>query len=868
MARYIYSYHQERGDFHGFVEDEMGNMVWQCHYPEYYEDDETGELVESSSVFDDGYMEHTEDTAGLSNYLNEIGIMKEEDELDTEQGYARGGAIENKVKSRLSKNFELPLEMAVYVPSTEKANQVISKRDFASRVDEVRSYLAQLFGGYSSTSVDGGYVSDEKGLIQEDIVKVIAFAQKDGFESKANKLFDKIKNWAKSWGQESIGFEFEGDLFYIDSNAQFKLGGEIKSWKDFDMSLSKFDVVKVDGKHYVLKKIQSSEYGNKLYFVGIDDSNTGEGKYLLTDFSGGEPLEIKDFKFGGVNLGQSFEKFKNQVLPVKINVPSEVDANQILKYADLQGVPSSMRAIGDAFLVVLDRPLEVRDSMEARIKELLGLKSYAKGGATDDLLGFKIPEWAMVAIVNDDRSGLYDEDIERLDNFLERLVKKYGNANLMLGDIDGKDNLGFGYRNDIDGNLGSNSFRMYLRPTKEYAQGGETPKVYEKVNVTIRDVDMGGEVIYKHAHWFNKNDLDNNSKEKLGKHILNKYGFDYGNTYKFDIKRTGETREKYDGGGELKDSLPLEKKIRLTKSLPNNEKELAVIDVELKLEDKKTNWETLDRENGAIVCSMSGLIKNANTGRDISGGQNLDEIAKMFPQNKDLQELVSYWKEYHLNDMEAGTIRQTKAIDEWLSKGNRYDYSKALEYLKSIDLDEDRGYSYGSKWLYQPIPKNVVERIVELTNKLSEGKYAQGGKNKWKVDPTYTHFALNKNTNKIVNGWDYSNTDNESIKHYSKIDLKDNDMSMKDYKLLTASYLKRMGIDPFDSDNWGNSYAKGGKVTFQDKVDAISKGLKGEKVSKKYQKEYGKTYDKEESVEAARRIAGAMRAKEMGTQKK
>jgi hypothetical protein len=55
-------------------------------------------------------------------------------------------------------------------------------------------------------------------------------------------------------------------------------------------------------------------------------------------------------------------------------------------------------------------------------------------------------------------------------------------------------------------------------------------------------------------------------------------------------------------------------------------------------------------------------------------------------------------------------------------------------------------------------------------------------------------------------------------------------------------------------------YAKGG-VTFKDKVKSISNSLKGEKVPSKLKKDYGATYDKKESVLAATRIAGAMKAK-------
>lgn len=128
-----------------------------------------------------------------------------------------GGEIETRVKSKLSKNFSLPFEVVVYVPSTQDADTTISKEDFANRIIEVETYLAKLFGGFSANPVDGGYNSDEKGLITEDVFKVYSFASRDGFEPKMEKLVDKVKEWCKVWGQEAIGLEFEGDLFYVEA---------------------------------------------------------------------------------------------------------------------------------------------------------------------------------------------------------------------------------------------------------------------------------------------------------------------------------------------------------------------------------------------------------------------------------------------------------------------------------------------------------------------------------------------------------------------------------------------------------------------------------------------------------------------------
>jgi len=56
--------------------------------------------------------------------------------------------------------------------------------------------------------------------------------------------------------------------------------------------------------------------------------------------------------------------------------------------------------------------------------------------------------------------------------------------------------------------------------------------------------------------------------------------------------------------------------------------------------------------------------------------------------------------------------------------------------------------------------------------------------------------------------------------------------------------------------------AMGGKIKFEDKVKSVKESLlKRKKVSPKVQKDYGKTYDRKEALEAAKRIVGARTAK-------
>lgn len=47
-------------------------------------------------------------------------------------------------------------------------------------------------------------------------------------------------------------------------------------------------------------------------------------------------------------------------------------------------------------------------------------------------------------------------------------------------------------------------------------------------------------------------------------------------------------------------------------------------------------------------------------------------------------------------------------------KGKSLGYKEAVEYLKTLKLDVDNGYSYGSAWLMTQIPHNIVAELYDL----------------------------------------------------------------------------------------------------------------------------------------------------------
>ena len=72
-------------------------------------------------------------------------------------------------------------------------------------------------------------------------------------------------------------------------------------------------------------------------------------------------------------------------------------------------------------------------------------------------------------------------------------------------------------------------------------------------------------------------------------------------------------------------------------------------------------------------------------------------------------------------------------------------------------------------------------------------------------DPNYTHYLVNKETGKIVFGWDYRNVSPEDRLYYTKIDLKDNGFDLKNYSFISKQAVLRSGINPDDNDAWANS---------------------------------------------------------------
>lgn len=121
--------------------------------------------------------------------------------------------------------------------------------------------------------------------------------------------------------------------------------------------------------------------------------------------------------------------------------------------------------------------------------------------------------------------------------------------------------------------------------------------------------------------------------------------------------------------------------------------------------------------------SMSGEIWNPRKTDILAGGQCVDTVVGYFPNDAKAQRMLAIWREWHLNDMVAGSPAQR----EWL-KANPIDpaehaypkshYEVACAKLEAEGLNPDPSYThngkpyrYGSAWLSRELPPEVIAEV-------------------------------------------------------------------------------------------------------------------------------------------------------------
>lgn len=134
----------------------------------------------------------------------------------------------NLTEDQRKRTFHLPEEQAVIVPSTSgvKTQTRISPAKLNTRVNNVRRFLAQRFGGFTDVKARGGFVLRNGRIVKERVIVVRSFATTKDFKKFQPEVVRQIGQWGRKWKQESVSYEHEGDLFIIEprsKNAKVKV---------------------------------------------------------------------------------------------------------------------------------------------------------------------------------------------------------------------------------------------------------------------------------------------------------------------------------------------------------------------------------------------------------------------------------------------------------------------------------------------------------------------------------------------------------------------------------------------------------------------------------------------------------------------
>lgn len=113
--------------------------------------------------------------------------------------------------------FKLPVRTAIIVPSTTSKSKKISQEAFDRRVEETRKFLSAINGGYTSVKAVGGYTDKDGRVIKEPVIVVESYAKRKAFMANKGRVRKWLELKGRSWGQESMGYEHEDDLYYVDS---------------------------------------------------------------------------------------------------------------------------------------------------------------------------------------------------------------------------------------------------------------------------------------------------------------------------------------------------------------------------------------------------------------------------------------------------------------------------------------------------------------------------------------------------------------------------------------------------------------------------------------------------------------------------
>ena len=103
----------------------------------------------------------------------------------------------------------------VFVPSTREKSIKIHSSAFRKRIVGTTTFLNRLFQGATMTQSVGSYLDKKRRVIQENVAVISVSTTTELYNRFDVRVRDYLKMKKQHWGQESMAYEFEGNLVFI-----------------------------------------------------------------------------------------------------------------------------------------------------------------------------------------------------------------------------------------------------------------------------------------------------------------------------------------------------------------------------------------------------------------------------------------------------------------------------------------------------------------------------------------------------------------------------------------------------------------------------------------------------------------------------
>lgn len=114
--------------------------------------------------------------------------------------------------SKLKNMFKLSSRVTVYVPSTIDIDKEIDTTEY---IDKTATLLSNFFGGATSTTALGYWVSPTAGLVKEKSTMVFAYCSEKDLNENADAVINWCEKMREELKQDAIALEINGEIYFI-----------------------------------------------------------------------------------------------------------------------------------------------------------------------------------------------------------------------------------------------------------------------------------------------------------------------------------------------------------------------------------------------------------------------------------------------------------------------------------------------------------------------------------------------------------------------------------------------------------------------------------------------------------------------------